>query len=563
MNKLNQFCLSRKTGKAEWIVLLLYILGTAIISCFHEPWFDEAQAWQIARCASLREILFEIPHYEGHPQLWHLVLFPFAKLGMPYELSLAAVNIAFCTIAVALLLWRSPFPKIVRCLLPFTYFFFYQFGVISRPYCIMLVAIMLICMTYTKRNDHPWRYILSLTLFALTGAYMMAIAGGLCILWCLEVFAEYRQSKAWGKLLRDRRVYALLFILVIALFVLYSIIPAKDCYYSGRKAKPLKRFLRLREIVIIPVDSLFGSLINYDTGIYTLPGEIAEYILGALVWFALIAFFKTNKSLHFLLPYLIFCASHALIQPSAHHLGISTVFLMFVFWLMFEDGKSPEIPPVFTKLWNSIEAVSIKQLLAGIGAVIAMLPIVYSGVSSGMDIALPYGPKNMVDYIKDNGLDKHSCMISWLWFEPDKEKELSLNALYLEDTIPQEHPEPNIFLTNISGNASTILPYFDRNIFTNFNTDDPDTLYMRWGNPKDYESVYKLWHDQGLPEVLIGYLPIDEIFSEEELEGVTYYWVEEIEFGNIFKLYKQPIKTKIYIREDILKEHPDIEIMTY
>jgi hypothetical protein len=86
---------------------------------------------------------------------------------------------------------------------------------------------------------------------------------------------------------------------------------------------------------------------------------------------------------------------------------------------------------------------------------------------------------------------------------------------------------------------------------------------MRWGNPKDYESVYKLWHDQGLPEVLIGYLPIDEIFSEEELEGVTYYWVEEIEFGNIFKLYKQPIKTKIYIREDILKEHPDIEIMTY
>ena len=60
---------------------------------FHEPWFDEAQSWAIARSGTIKEILFEIPHYEGHPPLWHLILVPFAKLGAPYELSLAAVNI--------------------------------------------------------------------------------------------------------------------------------------------------------------------------------------------------------------------------------------------------------------------------------------------------------------------------------------------------------------------------------------------------------------------------------------------------------------------------------------
>ncbi|MDE5564974.1 MAG: hypothetical protein K2I93_07440, partial [Oscillospiraceae bacterium] len=67
MNKstLKTTCLSHRTGKAEWLALLLYVLCTAVISVFHEPFFDEAQAWQIARSASVLEILFDIPHYEG------------------------------------------------------------------------------------------------------------------------------------------------------------------------------------------------------------------------------------------------------------------------------------------------------------------------------------------------------------------------------------------------------------------------------------------------------------------------------------------------------------------
>ena len=56
------------------VVTVVVSIAVIVGMSFHEPWFDEAQAWQIARSASLREILFEIPHYEGHPQLWHLIL---------------------------------------------------------------------------------------------------------------------------------------------------------------------------------------------------------------------------------------------------------------------------------------------------------------------------------------------------------------------------------------------------------------------------------------------------------------------------------------------------------
>ena len=105
---------------------LLYTIFHFVISYFHEPWYDEAVSWQIAKCASVKDIIFTLPHYEGHPPLWHLILLPFAKLGCPYEFSLSLVSMIFAGASVMLIIWKSPFPRSIRLLLPFTYFFFYQ-----------------------------------------------------------------------------------------------------------------------------------------------------------------------------------------------------------------------------------------------------------------------------------------------------------------------------------------------------------------------------------------------------------------------------------------------------
>ena len=66
---------------AETIILILYASAVLVIMYFHEPWFDEAQAWLIAQDASLVELLTSITHYEGHPPIWFLALMPFAKLA--------------------------------------------------------------------------------------------------------------------------------------------------------------------------------------------------------------------------------------------------------------------------------------------------------------------------------------------------------------------------------------------------------------------------------------------------------------------------------------------------
>ena len=79
----------------EIFVLLIYAATHLCMALVHEPFFDEAEAWQIARSATIRTLLLETTHYEGHPPLWHLILMPLAKDGAPYELSLKLVSLAF------------------------------------------------------------------------------------------------------------------------------------------------------------------------------------------------------------------------------------------------------------------------------------------------------------------------------------------------------------------------------------------------------------------------------------------------------------------------------------
>ena len=96
-NAINRFSNGVEAVKGrslECIALVFYCVGHMLMFLVHEPWFDEALAWLIARDSSIYEILFVTPHYEGHPSLWHLILVPFAKLGAPYELSSACYLVA-------------------------------------------------------------------------------------------------------------------------------------------------------------------------------------------------------------------------------------------------------------------------------------------------------------------------------------------------------------------------------------------------------------------------------------------------------------------------------------
>ncbi len=116
---------------------LLALAGLAALLALtiraHGMWFDELQAWNIARASHTLPELYAHLRYEGHPIVWYLALFPITRVtGDPRMMQILQWAIAVGVFAVVLL--RSPFPLWARVSLCCGYFFAFEFSVLSRSY---------------------------------------------------------------------------------------------------------------------------------------------------------------------------------------------------------------------------------------------------------------------------------------------------------------------------------------------------------------------------------------------------------------------------------------------
>ncbi len=548
------------------IVLFLYTAGIIFINSFHELWFDETQAWQIAKCASYKEIFTYIPHYEGHPPLWHLILSVFAKNGAPVEFTLRAINTVFCVTAMAILIFRSPFPKIVRYLLPFTFYFFYQYGVLSRPYSLAMIVFFLLAITYKDRNRHPWRYILVMTLLCLVSAFGIMLAGGLCIVWTFEIITELIRNKKLKFFWKDMRFYSLCFILVTAVALICMIIPAEDCYYIGAEDKTsllgrMTDLVHYEYLAAMPFESWSGVLME-SYGIRELPLlEVAEVICGLMMWTGLIAFTVKNKKFFtFFLPYIFLVGFMSFKYVSVHHLGIAALYLIFIFWIILDEKGRIEVPGFIKKINAKMTSPLIRKFVIGTGGLICIAPVIYSAIASVNEIRHNVGLTCVAETIKENHLEDCKIMVEWgVEYEGLSDGEAAGGFdpyLFKKLEIPSAHRKVKSHSTYLMGEAAMIAPYFDKNIIMNFNADKPSDMYMHYKYKEDYEKIIDIWREKGIPDFILGYCPIDEIYDEKELEGVRYLPFQLIKFGTVGKISADSYSTYFYIREDLFDDYP-------
>ncbi|WP_236028004.1 ABC transporter permease [Bifidobacterium pongonis] len=306
---------------------------------FHEPWFDEAQSWLIARDASFRDMLLVRPHYEGHPPLWWLMLSIPAKLGVPYEIGLKSVQFVCAALMAWMLVFRSPFPPLAAGLLPFTYFMCFQYGVTSRPYALMCAAMFLTAECWNSRDEKPWRLTLSLILLCCTSSYGIALACAMALVWVVRVLRESRSVRSL--IARPERFVAWLLLLVVGFVLTVSILPYPDTFgmtpgSGGNSA--IMQFLMFW--LIMPSEALFTSFAG-DVSLHGLRMGVFPIVLcvvlSAMVWYALGRLARRRGDLDILLlPYVLFalCATKYF---SLHHLGI--LFALFVadLWILVRD----------------------------------------------------------------------------------------------------------------------------------------------------------------------------------------------------------------------------------
>ncbi len=182
---------------ADWIVFAILTVAMALLIPRHEPWFDETQAWLLARDAPWWQIVWNYARHEGSPSLWHTLLLLPAKGGFPH-LTLNIISGALALAGAALLIFRSPMPRALRLLLPCGFFLFYQYGIVARSYALLMPLLWLAAIIHPRRFERPWRYVGVLLVMSHASLHAAWISGALMAVFAGEAWWRRRvPRKQW------------------------------------------------------------------------------------------------------------------------------------------------------------------------------------------------------------------------------------------------------------------------------------------------------------------------------------------------------------------------------
>ncbi|NYF79915.1 hypothetical protein [Granulicella arctica] len=402
-------------GKLESLSLLVYTLLLAWCIPHHEGWFDEAQAWLIARDSSLVDMVVHRLHYEGSPALWHLLLWTEVRLGVSF-LGMHLIAGALAAVGVYVWLRYCPLPRVVTLFAPFTFYLIYQYAVVARSYVLAPLFVYGLLALYANRRSSPMVFALVAGLFANCSLHMAAMAAGLAVLYAMDrLWGEGAKESKW-RLLAPAALLTALFVVSAA-----TAMPTADG--SSTTANPLVEGIRNK------VSHSVEKVVEVQTGPHELTNEgmltepPVQGPLATKVWLAinrkpelghrslldgrvlkhllvlmtavtapistsnlLAAVFLLLLCVNLmrarlwlaLLPYALVQVCNVLVSGEAHHIGLVWIAMMGAIWLL--ALRPPRAG------WD----VGLRGTLYGCLLVVMLLQIGWSAHALAGDLRLPY-----------------------------------------------------------------------------------------------------------------------------------------------------------------------------
>lgn len=474
-----------KTTNKLWIVkharalsFIAYMVVVAVVMYFHEPWFDEAQSWLIARDSSFADLLTLRPHYEGHPPLWTLLLSIPAKTGVPYEIGLKGVQFLCAALLGGWLIFRAPFNRLTIALLPFTYFICFQYGVTARPYALLCVSLLMVAHYWKYADSKPsntWKLVLSLVLMCAISSYGIAIAAGFALAWVVRSVQIAGIKNAVCEIFSNiNRLLGWILLAFVGFASIACIWPAANAFGSRATFSGNSHLIQfLYFIFVVPSESMFTafagdvSLRRMSLGI--LPTIICV-LISILIWAFAICIAKRRKMLvSLILPYLTF-AIIATQYFTLHHAGIVFVFFIAQLWMCVANKPLNFDITLANKLSNKC---AFTQSII----VILLAPsLIWNIFACVNDIRFDYsGSRALAQFIQRNHAENKRFVTSWL----HKEEKLDSNG----NTISPEFEDVHQY----SWQLITANPYFAKNLIdcsyknSSFITNERPSESQAWG----------------------------------------------------------------------------------
>ena len=191
----------RESRQFSLFMCLIFVASAALLMRRHEMWRDEIQTWLLIRdVGSFREILSYLK-YELHPFLWYTLVYPLKFITKNPEIMKPLHLLIACT-SVYLFCSYAPFSRLNKIFFIFGYFPFFEYGVISRNYSLVLLFSFLLASIYAENKGSSTfskarLYGLTAGLFLICQTHLWGIVIGsaFSFLIALDVFIKGERKK--------------------------------------------------------------------------------------------------------------------------------------------------------------------------------------------------------------------------------------------------------------------------------------------------------------------------------------------------------------------------------
>lgn len=377
-------------GALEAIVFTVYVALVAWTVAHHVPWADEAQAWLIARDASLGQIFGTDLHYEGSPGLWHFFLWILCRMHLSFA-AMHWISAIIPVVGIFVFLRFSPFPAILRVTLPFGFYLLYQYAAIARSY----VAVPLLVFVAAILFARPWRNLISLAvvlgLLANLCPQGSCISLGFVAMLAVRLWRDREQDAGLATTKRLAAAGALL--AAFWIFAVWTASPTRDnrfmpdwdpTYVQQHRAERQEATVESRALATESDAAHFRGYNRLKRIEYRFTGAITmglsnSWLVSLLFVCVLVAFLGARGNLVDLLPYILLQVLFSYVAGHAWHLGNLFIAILGILWVGWPAKKGSNHAAWRAVLSAILFVVAVEQCFWSVRALRSEATGKYSG----------------------------------------------------------------------------------------------------------------------------------------------------------------------------------------
>jgi hypothetical protein len=209
-----------------WAAWWLFALLTAALTLHHVMWFDEMQAWLLVRDSPTLAALFHNLHYEGHPSLWYLLLYPLTRISV-HPAAMQLLNYVLALAVAALILTALRQRPLQATLIIFSSILFNEYCTFARSY--LLASLLLLAAVRLFLADRPRPILAAICLGLAINTHFLTTPIALTIAGWFVFFAEGSVARTFVSRLKSRTTLALAVLLAVSIVACYlTVRPAPD-----------------------------------------------------------------------------------------------------------------------------------------------------------------------------------------------------------------------------------------------------------------------------------------------------------------------------------------------